>query len=77
MIDSFLQFPGSGQKPGYIKEITNESSITIEDVEDKVNISVDYGKKGVNHESYAHYLALSAMERISEIVHTTKAEEER
>ena len=51
--------------------------ITIEDVEDKVNISVDYGKKGVNHEPYAHYLALSAMERISEIVHTTKAEEER
>ena len=49
--------------------------ITIEDVEDKVNISVDYGEKGVNHESYAHYLALSAMERISEIVHTTKAED--
>ena len=49
--------------------------ITIEDVEDKVNISVDYGKKGVNHASYAHYLALSAMERISEIVHTTKAED--
>ena len=49
--------------------------ITIQDAEDKVNINVDFGEKGVNHESYAHYLALSAMERIIEIVRTTKAED--
>lgn len=49
--------------------------ITIEDVDEGVNIKVDFGEKGVNTESYIHYLALYAIEKISEIVNETKAED--
>lgn len=49
--------------------------ITIQDVEDKVNINVDFGEKGVNRESYAHYLAILAMGKISEIVTEINAED--
>ena len=40
--------------------------ITIQDVEDKVNINVDFGKGGLNEESFAHKVALFAVEKISE-----------
>lgn len=42
--------------------------ITIEDKGDDVNIDADFGEEGVNNESYAHYLAMSAMETISELI---------
>lgn len=42
--------------------------ITIEDKGDDVNINVDFGEEGVSNEAYAHYLAMSAMETISELI---------
>lgn len=49
--------------------------ITIEDVGGKINVKADFGEKGVNPESYIHYLALSAIEKISEIVGPADAED--
>ena len=45
--------------------------ITIEDKDGVVKINADFGKDGINEDSSAHYLALCALERITEV---TKSE---
>lgn len=40
--------------------------ITIEDDGDEVKINAYFGENGINDESYAHYLACFAVEKIAE-----------